>query len=106
MDPVARAALSSWDWRPEIIVALLVLGVLFTTGWLRLRAISGQPKIWRSLGARWRPISYISGLLPGTGNICFKLPARAQTVGGEEEVAGTTGEDEPEVVPGDLSTSA
>lgn len=28
-----------------------------------MRAISGQPKIWRSLGARWRPISYISGLL-------------------------------------------
>lgn len=63
MDPVVRAALSSWDWRLEVIIPLLILGALFSLGWRRLRAISGPPKSWRSLGARWRPISYISGLL-------------------------------------------
>lgn len=63
MDPIARAALSSWDWRPEVIVTILILGLLFLIGWRRLRAISGPPKSWRSLGARWRPISYITGLL-------------------------------------------
>lgn len=63
MDPVARAALSSWDWRPEVIITILVMGGLFLTGWIRLRAISGPAKNWRSLGAKWRPISYIFGLL-------------------------------------------
>ena len=63
MDPIARAALSSWDWRPEVIVALIVLGALFLTGWSRLRRISGPASSFRSLGARWRPISYIAGLL-------------------------------------------
>ena len=63
MDPIARAALSSWDWRPEVIVTILVLGSLFLVGWRRLRAISGPAKTWRSLGARWRPIFYIIGLL-------------------------------------------
>ena len=63
MNPVARAALSSWNWRPEVILSLLILGTLFVIGWRRLRAISGPPKNRRSLGAIWRPISYISGLL-------------------------------------------
>jgi len=63
MNPVARAALSSWDWRPEVIIVLLIFGPLFTLGWRRLRAISGPAKNWRSLGARWRPVLYISGLL-------------------------------------------
>ena len=62
MDPIARAALSSWDWRPEVIISLVVLGVLFAIGWRRLRAISGREKGWRSLGAGWRPVSYIGGL--------------------------------------------
>ena len=63
MDPIARAALSSWDWRPEVIVTILVMGALFLIGWRRLRAISGPAKNWQSLGARWRPIFYIIGLL-------------------------------------------
>lgn len=63
MDPIARAAFSSWDWRPEVIVTILVLGGLFLLGWRRLRTISGPAKNWRSLGARWRPIFYVIGLL-------------------------------------------
>ncbi len=63
MNPVARAALSSWDWRPEVIIPLLIMGTLFLLGWRRLRAITGPPRSWRSLGAIWRPISYVSGLL-------------------------------------------
>jgi len=63
MDPIARAALSSWDWRPEVILVILVMGGLFLIGWRRLRAISGPAKNWRSLGAKWRPIFYIIGLL-------------------------------------------
>ena len=63
MDPIARAALSSWDWRPEVIVVIVALAVLFAAGWLRLRKISGAPKSRHSLGATWRPISYLAGLL-------------------------------------------
>ncbi|MCL4805689.1 MAG: cytochrome c oxidase assembly protein [Anaerolineae bacterium] len=62
MDPIARAALSSWDWRPEVIFSVLFLGTLFVLGWRRLRSISSSAKGWRSLGAGWRPVSYIAGL--------------------------------------------
>ena len=63
MDPVARAALSSWSWRPEVIIPLLILGTLFVVGWRRLRARGGRVTGWRTLGATWRPVSYIAGLL-------------------------------------------
>ncbi len=63
MDPIARAALSSWDWRPEVIVTLVILGSRFVIGWSRLRSISGPGINRRSLGAAWRPVSYITGLL-------------------------------------------
>jgi cytochrome c oxidase assembly factor CtaG len=63
MDPVARAALSSWSFRPEVIIPLLILGTLFLIGWRRLRARGGRVTGWRTLGAAWRPVSYIAGLL-------------------------------------------
>jgi putative membrane protein len=63
MDPVARAALSSWSWRPEVIIPLLILGALFLVGWRQLRARGGRVSGWRTLGASWRPVSYIAGLL-------------------------------------------
>ncbi|HMT20514.1 MAG TPA: cytochrome c oxidase assembly protein [Promineifilum sp.] len=63
MDPIARAALTSWSWRPEVIIALFVFGTLFIVGWSRLRSISGPPRSRRALGAGWRPVSYIAGLL-------------------------------------------
>lgn len=67
MDPVLRAALSSWDWRPEVVIVLVGLAVLYLVGWWRLRARTGHsratgPGSWRRLSARWRPISYLAGL--------------------------------------------
>ena len=62
MDPIARAALSSWDWRPEVIITILFLGGLFVVGWRRLRTISGPARNRGSLGASWRPVSYVAGL--------------------------------------------
>ncbi len=62
MDPIARAALSSWSWRLEVIIPLLILAALFLTGWFRLRA-RGDRTGWRSLGAPWRPVSYLAGLV-------------------------------------------
>lgn len=69
MDPVLKAALSSWDWRLEVIIPLTILGLLFVRGWWRLRARTkpADSKAGRvpanRLGALWRPVSYIAGLL-------------------------------------------
>jgi putative membrane protein len=66
MDPVLRAVLSSWNWRPEVIITLLLAAFLYLRGWWRLRRSArprprkpGQP--W-PLSARWRPVSYLTGL--------------------------------------------
>lgn len=65
MDPVTRAVLLSWDFRPEVIVPLALLGMLFIIGRRRLRTRSREVGRtgWRSLGAGWRPVSYIAGLV-------------------------------------------
>lgn len=63
MDPIARAALNSWGLRPEVIVFLFIPGVLFLLGWRKLRRISGSSRGGRSLGAAWRPVAYLSGLV-------------------------------------------
>ncbi|MDE0076843.1 MAG: cytochrome c oxidase assembly protein [Caldilineaceae bacterium] len=58
MNPLTRALLLSWDFRPEILVALTVLGALHFVGWLRL---------WRRSDGRfancWRLASYTGGIL-------------------------------------------
>jgi putative membrane protein len=64
MDPVLRAALSSWDLRVEVIVVLALAGTIFTLGWRRLRRRTlprGRQSRWQA-SARWRPVSYLSGL--------------------------------------------
>ncbi|MCA9961187.1 MAG: cytochrome c oxidase assembly protein [Chloroflexota bacterium] len=75
MDPITRAALSSWDWRPEVIIVLALAGTLYLTGWRRLRQRTfgtnkrqqdRRQRTSRShwhLAARWRPIVYVIGLL-------------------------------------------
>jgi cytochrome c oxidase assembly factor CtaG len=66
MDPLLGAALSSWDWRPAVIVPLLLAGSLYGLGWRRLRRRrqSGPERhnAW-NVGAAWRPIAYGGGLV-------------------------------------------
>jgi putative membrane protein len=65
MDPILKAALSSWDWRPDVILTLLLAGTLFVTGWRRLRQrTQAAPRKggWQA-SAAWRPISYVAGLI-------------------------------------------
>lgn len=75
MDPVLRAALSSWAWRPEVFFPLVILGLVFTNGWLRLRqrskksAVPGAKRSGWQLGAVWQLVSYWAGL----GVIAFSL---------------------------------
>ncbi len=75
MDPITRAALSSWSWRPEVIIVLALAGTLYTTGWWRLRKRTfsrpqrqsdrrqRQARSRWHLAARWRPVSYLAGLI-------------------------------------------
>ncbi|HFC12965.1 MAG TPA: cytochrome c oxidase assembly protein [Anaerolineae bacterium] len=63
MDESTRAFLFSWEWRVTVWLPLLVFGILFTRGWLRLRRLptqKGQPSV--HLATIWRLISYWLGL--------------------------------------------
>jgi cytochrome c oxidase assembly factor CtaG len=66
MDPILKAALSSWDWRPDVILILVVAGALYVTGWVRLRrrAVKSARRgsRWKAHAA-WRPILYVAGLV-------------------------------------------
>jgi cytochrome c oxidase assembly factor CtaG len=71
MDPVTKAVLTSWDFRIEVISVLLLLGTLFTTGWLRLRRQTMRGRLQSATSRRgrsglaepWRLVSYLAGLL-------------------------------------------
>ena len=66
MDPILKAALSSWDWRPDVIIVLALAGTLFITGWRRLRRRTRPQRRagggWHA-SAVWRPVSYVAGLI-------------------------------------------
>ena len=69
MDPIIRAILLSWDLRLDVIVIPLVLGMLYTVGWWRLRKRTQRSRHLRrksggnELAARWRLVSYLGGLV-------------------------------------------
>lgn len=60
MDPVTRAILASWNWRPEVILSLLLVGVLYGVGWWRLRRKRRRD---RGVANGWRLTAYLAGLL-------------------------------------------
>ncbi len=69
MDPVTRAVLLSWNWRLAVIVPLLILGTLYTVGWLRLRRRTAanrirpqRPSHRHPVTEPWRLVSYLTGL--------------------------------------------
>jgi putative membrane protein len=59
MHPLTRALLSGWEWRPEVLVVLVPLAVLYTLGWRRLRrrSLYGKLATWPKLAA------YLGGML-------------------------------------------
>lgn len=59
MHPLARALLSTWEWRLEILVVLVPLGIMYTLGWRRLR----QQSSYRKLATWPRLAAYLGGLL-------------------------------------------
>jgi len=69
VDPILNAILLSWDLRLDVIVILLLLAVLYTVGWWRLRKRTRRSRHLRhksrghELAARWRLASYLFGLV-------------------------------------------
>lgn len=47
-----------WEWRPEIVLVLLFLGITYGLGWWRLRR-----RGYRGLAGGWRLAAYASGLV-------------------------------------------
>lgn len=56
MDPITSALLRSWEWRAEVLIPLLLLAVLYTAGWSRLRRKGGR------LANGWRLAAYVAGV--------------------------------------------
>jgi cytochrome c oxidase assembly factor CtaG len=68
MNPVLKAVLLSWDFRMDVIIVLALAGTLFCRGWWRLRRQTRPLHAHtrhnrKQLGARWRLVSYLSGLI-------------------------------------------
>lgn len=60
MNPITSATLRSWEWRPEVLIPLIVAGVVYFIGWRRLR-LRGQQR--QRLANGWRLLAYWLGLL-------------------------------------------
>jgi cytochrome c oxidase assembly factor CtaG len=75
MHPLARALLSSWEWRPEILVVILPLGTLYFLGWRRLR----RQSVHHKLANGWRLACYLGGL----GIIAISLMSPVDRLGGQ-----------------------
>ena len=57
MHPLFPALLSSWEWRVEVLVVLVPLGLLYTIGWQRLRKRSTHVRF----ATKRRLVAYWSG---------------------------------------------
>lgn len=63
MSPELRAALSSWDWRIEVIFVLALAGTLYSRGWWRLwRRTQARKRTGRRLAEPWRYAAYMAGI--------------------------------------------
>lgn len=75
MHPLARALLSSWDMRPDVLVVLVTMGTLYFVGWRRLRRQSAHHKLATGL----RLASYFTGL----GIIAISLMSPVDLLGSQ-----------------------
>ena len=58
MNPIVRALFSSWNLRPEVVLVLGTMTLLYVIGWMRLRRRNPHLK----LANKWRLTSYLSGI--------------------------------------------
>jgi len=55
-DAATSSVVASWSWRPEVLLPLALLLVLYGVGWWRLRGRS------RALAPPWRLLTWLSGI--------------------------------------------
>ena len=64
MDPILKAVLLSWEWRIEIVLALVVAGTLYALGWWRLRRLRrGRSRDRGRVATNGRLVAYLGGLV-------------------------------------------
>ncbi len=56
--PLWRALVGPWEWRPEVLVVLVPLAIIYVVGWVRLRRL-GATKV----ASKWRFAAYAAGML-------------------------------------------
>ncbi len=81
---MTTALLFSWDMRPEVILLLGLLAVVYLRGWLRLRALpvaaaAQSQDQHRALAAGWRLATYWAGLL----TLAVSLMSPIDVLGGQ-----------------------
>lgn len=59
MHPIVRALFSSWSLRPEVLIVLGTMTLLYVVGWVRIR----QRNLNTKLATKLRLASYLSGIL-------------------------------------------
>ncbi len=62
MPPLIRGLLSPWEFRPEILAPVLLMGTLYVLGWLRVRRQLEARGRGHKLASGWRLAAYLSGL--------------------------------------------
>lgn len=62
MHPLLAALFSAWEWRPDVLLVLLLSGSLYLVGWRRLRQRSAIAKIatQRKLAAYWAGLATVA----------------------------------------------
>ena len=62
MHPLIGGLFGPWEFRPEVLLPVLVMGTLYVVGWLRVRRkLAGRGK-GRKLASGWRLACYLGGL--------------------------------------------
>jgi putative membrane protein len=74
MHPLVRALFGPWEFRPEVLVVMVPLTIIYLVGWVRLRR---QGK--RKIANRWRLASYVTGM----GTLAISLMSPIDILGGQ-----------------------
>ena len=62
MHPLIGGLFSPWEFRPEVLFPVLLMGTLYVAGWLRIRRKLGATGRGHKLASAWRLTAYLGGL--------------------------------------------
>lgn len=74
MHPLVQALFGPWEYRPEVLITLVPLTVIYMIGWVRLRRMGA-----RKLANKWRLASYLTGM----GSLALALMSPIDYLGGQ-----------------------